>query len=197
MARRLPAHIELDDLVQDGTIGLIQAAGAYRPERGEFQAFAAPRIRGAILDAIRNGDTATRDQRRWTSEDARLRQVLTGRLGRPPEDEEVAAAAGLSAAEYLDLERRWRAPARAELTDRLPGPDPVAELETRDSLRHAMLAIAGLPSQLRGVLDLRLGGELAHADIAAVYGFGECRACQVFHEATELLERRLRARHWS
>lgn len=93
----LPAHVELDDLISDGTVGLIDAVRKFDPARGvTIESYARYRIRGAILDSLRDQDHASRDMRRRMKKIESTCQGLEHRLGRPAEDAEMAAAMGLS-----------------------------------------------------------------------------------------------------
>jgi len=97
MRGRLPAHVELDDLISDGTVGLIDAVRKFDPARGvTIESYARYRIRGAILDSLRDQDHASRDMRRRMKKIESTCQHLERRLGRPAEDAEMAAAMGLS-----------------------------------------------------------------------------------------------------
>ncbi|MGA8183699.1 MAG: FliA/WhiG family RNA polymerase sigma factor [Terriglobia bacterium] len=93
----LPAHVELDDLISDGTVGLIDAVRKFDPARGvTIESYARYRIRGAILDSLRDQDHASRDMRRRMKKIESTCQGLEHRFGRPAEDPEMAAAMGLS-----------------------------------------------------------------------------------------------------
>jgi RNA polymerase sigma factor for flagellar operon FliA len=97
MRGRLPANVELDDLVSDGTVGLIDAVRKFDPAKGvTIESYARHRIRGAILDSLRNQDYASRDMRRRIKKVESTCQALERRLGRPAEDAEMAKAMGLS-----------------------------------------------------------------------------------------------------
>ena len=97
MRGRLPANVELDDLVSDGTVGLIDAVRKFDPAKGvTIEVYARHRIRGAILDSLRNQDYASRDMRRRIKKVESTCQALERRLGRPAEDAEMAKAMGLT-----------------------------------------------------------------------------------------------------
>jgi len=104
IAGRLPAHFRLDDLYSAGLVGFLGAVEDYDPERNvEFAAYAAPRIRGAILDDLRRLDCVPRRVRRLSREATRALATLTNRLGRQPTDEEIAAEMGIELAAYERL----------------------------------------------------------------------------------------------
>ena len=95
LARRLPAHVEIDDLISSGVIGLMEAAERFDPSRVDrFEAFAEFRIRGAMLDDLRSRDTLSRDMRRLSNELRDATRRLEAQLGRTPDQEEIAAAPG-------------------------------------------------------------------------------------------------------
>ena len=92
LARRLPAHVEIDDLISSGVIGLMEAAERFDPKRVDrFEAFAEFRIRGAMLDDLRSRDTLSRDMRRLSNELRDATRRLESQLGRTPDQEEIAA----------------------------------------------------------------------------------------------------------
>lgn len=100
---RLPAHVELDDLCSDGTIGLIDAVRKFDPARGvSIESYARYRIRGAILDSLREQDHASRDMRRRLKKIESACQTLERRLGRPANDEEMARAVGLTLEQWYN-----------------------------------------------------------------------------------------------
>lgn len=103
--RQLPAHVDLDDLVHDGVLGLLDAADRYDPARethASFQTFAKYRIRGAIIDGLRQLDWATREMRRERRRIATAESDLAAELNRTPTEEEMARKLG------IDLDR-WHA----------------------------------------------------------------------------------------
>jgi RNA polymerase sigma factor for flagellar operon FliA len=95
VAMRLPATIELRDLVNAGVIGLLDAIDKFEPERGvKFKTYAEVRVRGAILDSLRDLDWAPRSLRKKSKDLERVYAELGQKLGRPATDEEVCAALG-------------------------------------------------------------------------------------------------------
>jgi RNA polymerase sigma factor for flagellar operon FliA len=101
MRKRLPVHVEADDLVGAGMLGLLDAVGKFDERKSvKIESYARYRICGAILDELRALDTASRDFRKKNKKVERTLHDLQGKLGRPPEDEEVAEAAGISLAEW-------------------------------------------------------------------------------------------------
>ena len=99
--KRLPAHVEMDDLCSDGVLGLIDAVTKFDPsKRVNLETDARRRICGSILDGLRGADSASRDIRRKSKEIQRLYHELEVKLGRPVTDEEMAAVQGLNLAQW-------------------------------------------------------------------------------------------------
>ena len=104
--RTLSVQVELDDLVSAGSVGLINAVESFDPSRGlAFSTYAAPRIRGAILDDLRKNDHVPRSIRRKQRQIAAAEQRLSGSLDRKPDDRETAHQLGID----IDTLWRWRA----------------------------------------------------------------------------------------
>src|SRR5262245_7124382 len=101
LAQRLPSQVEVNDLISVGVIGLIDAAGRYKPTLGvPFDAFARRRVQGAMLDSLRDLDWAPRSLRRLRRDVDTAIGALRRRLGREPEEKEIAGELGLSMADY-------------------------------------------------------------------------------------------------
>jgi RNA polymerase sigma factor for flagellar operon FliA len=98
--RRLPAHVDVDDLIGNGTLGLVEAINKFDPSRGvNLETYARHRVRGAILDGLRRADTTSRDMRRKNKRIQTLYHELESKLGRPVRDEEMAKALGMNLGE--------------------------------------------------------------------------------------------------
>src|ERR671913_1308853 len=101
LAQRLPSQVEVSDLVSVGVIGLIDAAGRYKPASGvPFDAFARRRVQGAMLDSLRDLDWAPRSLRRMRRDVDSAMGNLRRRLNREPEEAEIAAEMGMTVADY-------------------------------------------------------------------------------------------------
>jgi len=99
--KRLPAHVELDDLFSDGVLGLVDAVTKFdASKRVRLETYAQHRIRGSILDGLRSADPASRDLRRRDQRIQKLHHELEVKLGRPVTDEEMAAAQGMNLAQW-------------------------------------------------------------------------------------------------
>jgi len=99
--KRLPAHVELDDLFSDGVLGLVDAVTKFdASKRVRLETYARHRIRGSILDGLRATDPASRDLRRKNQRIQKLYHELEVKLGRPVKDEEMTAAQRMNLAQW-------------------------------------------------------------------------------------------------
>ncbi|HAJ14092.1 MAG TPA: RNA polymerase sigma factor FliA, partial [Comamonadaceae bacterium] len=104
MIAKLPPNVELDDLIQVGMMGLADALSRYEATQGvQFETFATQRIRGAMLDELREGDWMSRSSRKSQKDIEHSLRRLEQKLGRPPLESEIAADMGMSLAEYQSL----------------------------------------------------------------------------------------------
>ena len=195
LAMRLPSQVEVSDLVSVGVLGLIDAAGRYKPTLGvPFDAFARRRVQGAMLDSLRDLDWAPRSLRRMRRDVDGAMANVRRRLGREPEESEIAAEMGMSVADYektiqqlrtLDIGaiRSLDAPSedgtsRLELcVDQSEG--AVTQLERQELRGHLAKAIEQLPARERQILALYFEEELTLAEIGQVIGVGESRVSQL------------------
>jgi RNA polymerase sigma factor FliA len=199
MARNLPAHVCIDDLIGAGTLGLIDAMDRYDPARADrFETFAEFRIKGAILDELRRYDLMARNARLTAKRLAKKTQELTARLGRPPNESELAEGLEMSVPDYRKLaarvgnvrvlsldelrssdegERR-----QFELPSRSMGPDEATSIrETHERLRQA---VTHLPERQQMILEMYYRREMTLKEIGRVVGVTESRVCQIMGEAT-------------
>lgn len=208
MARNLPSHVSLDDLIGAGTLGLIDAMDRYDPAKSDrFETFAEFRIKGAILDELRRYDLMARNARLTAKRLARRGQELTARLGRPPTDLEVAASLNMSGVDYRKLVDRVgnvrvlslddlvspddKAGDRCfELSARTLGPDEITSI--RELQGHLHDAISGLPERQQMILEMYYQREMTLREIGLHVGVTESRVCQIMGEATRKLRTMLR-----
>ena len=195
LAQRLPSQVQVEDLVSAGVLGLIEAAGRYKSSLGvPFQAFARRRIHGAMLDALRDLDWAPRSLRRLRRDVDSAVAAERARLGREPEEREIASALGMNVAQYeraLEQLRTLELAAARELdaptadgTPLLefcvdPGESAVQTIERQELRAHLARAIGELPERERQILALYYEEELTLAEIGEVIGVCESRVCQL------------------
>ena len=195
LAQRLPSQVQVEDLVSAGVLGLIEAAGRYKSSLGvPFQAFARRRIHGAMLDALRDLDWAPRSLRRLRRDVDQAVASERARLGREPDEQEIASALGMTVAQYeraLEQLRTLELAAARELdaptadgTPLLefcvdPGESAVQTIERQELRAHLAQAIGELPERERQILALYYEEELTLAEIGEVIGVCESRVCQL------------------
>jgi RNA polymerase sigma factor FliA len=204
LAGRLPPQVEVEDLVQAGMMGLLEAAQNYVTGRGaSFETYAGIRIRGAMLDALRKLDWAPRSVHRKARAAALALREVESRRGGEATEADVAAQMGVSLHDYqrivqdalgCQLLRLNDAEDGEESTlDRLPDnaldPQGVALV---DSMRQAIMdAVQELPERERLVLSLYYEQELNLKEIGAVLKVTESRVCQLHGQALLRLKSRL------
>ena len=208
LAQRLPSQVEVSDLISVGMLGLIDAAGRYKPTLGvPFDAFARRRVQGAMLDALRDLDWAPRSLRRLRRDVDSAVASERARLGREPEEREIASALGMTVAQYaraLEQLRTLELAAARELdaptadgTPLLefcvdPGESAVQTIERQELRSHLAQAIGQLPERERQILALYYEEELTLAEIGEVIGVCESRVCQLRGLAVSRLRTLLR-----
>jgi RNA polymerase sigma factor for flagellar operon FliA len=203
---RLPPSVDVDDLIQAGMIGLIEAAANYDASQGaSFDTYASIRIRGAMIDEIRRGDWVPRSVHRRVREAAEATRAIEQREGRSASASEVAAALGIPIDEYqkflegaarghvISLEGCQENGDSPRFADSEPSPERELErIEFQAGLRQA---IASLPEREQLVLSLYYEQELNLREIGAVIGVSESRICQIHGQAMVRLRARLGQDH--
>ncbi len=208
LAFRLPAYLDVEDLVSVGIMGLMDAMGKYDPRReANFKTYAEFRIRGAMLDEIRAMDWVPRSVHERIGLLQRTEATLIRRQGRPPTDEELASALGLSVSELSEFIAAAQGAVVMSLDDlgvsdsdgdkivRMlvdsQHPDPLSMMVTqrlRASLEHA---IESLPEKERLVLTLYYCEELTMKEIGTILNITESRVCQIHAKTILLLKAKL------
>jgi RNA polymerase sigma factor for flagellar operon FliA len=207
LAQRIPSHVEMNELVSVGLIGLVEAARRFEPALGvPFDAFARQRVQGAMVDALRHLDWAPRSVRRKRRElDAAIARARR-EAGREPTDREIAAALDVTEEQYSRMLMEIRAADIAALRQLEPGREgggllaialdpedgPHAQLERSELRDHLIRALAALPARERQILSLYYEHELTLAEIGAVIGVGESRVSQLRTQAIARLRSSLR-----
>src|SRR6201997_1451091 len=207
VATRLPANIEIRDLINAGVLGLLDAVEKFDPERNvKFKTYAEVRIRGAILDSLRNLDWAPRSLRKKSKDLERTYSDLTQKLGRPATDEEVSEAMGENMEDFHALvdqlhgltigsfENLGDADDSENYINYYPDDgsnDPYAKFESNELTALLAEAIEDLPEKERLVLSLYYYEEFTMKEIGALLGVNESRVSQLHTKATLRLRTKL------
>jgi RNA polymerase sigma factor for flagellar operon FliA len=201
---RMPSSVQVDDLVQSGMIGLLEAARKYDLSKGaSFETYAGIRIRGAMLDEIRKGDWAPRSVHRKSRQVADAIKTVEMRTGTDARDQDVAAELEMSLEEYHAILQDASGSRLFSFDDMLEGDDSVIEKvagevpNPLDGLQNDMFrgelaaAIATLPEREQLVLALYYDEELNLKEIGQVLGVSESRVSQIHTQAALRLRSRL------
>ena len=199
----IPVHIEMDDLVHAGTMGLFDAATKYRDDKEvAFATYAKHRIRGAILDSLRQQDWASRDLRKRYKQMEATTVELTTKLGRTPTEPEIASAMGLNSKRWqalmVDFRSLGAAAAQAHVQDgeeQLAPEIPATPANTpdrlfaRSELREKLLtAMKTLPERYQQVVKLRYDRDLNMKEIGILLGVNESRVSQIHKGALKRMQ---------
>lgn len=194
----LPVHVDLDDLVHAGILGLFDAAKRYNPsKRVNFPSYAKHRIKGAILDSLRQLDWASRDMRRRHKQIEAATRDLAAVLKRNPTQAELAAKMGVGMDRWQQMMVEMRnvglvsASGRGPENEDGPPPDFPAEEETqpdsicaREQLRGLLrVAMGTLPERYRKVVLLYYTNEMTMREIGEIMGINESRVSQIHKSA--------------
>jgi RNA polymerase sigma factor FliA len=197
MAGRLPPSVAVDDLIQAGMVGLMEAATNWSMNRGaSFETYAGIRIRGAMIDALRKLDWAPRSVHRKARAVAAAVREIEQRTGRDARDAEIAEHMGLTLEDYHQALQDAAACQLASLDDKLgdtftDDADPFEDAAD-DQFRAALTkAIANLPERERLVMSMYYSDGLNLKEIGAVLDVTESRACQLHGQALTRLRARL------
>lgn len=204
MAARLPASVQVEDLVQSGMIGLIEASRQFQSGQGAtFATYAGIRIRGAMIDELRRADWTPRSVHRNTRRISEAMRHIESRAGRAASDRETANELGVSLDAYYAMLQDTASSQILGLhdlfgedadSDRLiPGEQaaPSDQLE-QDQFRQALAeALADLPERERLVLALYYDEELNLREIGAVMEVSESRVSQIRAQALHRVRARL------
>ncbi|WP_157267563.1 RNA polymerase sigma factor FliA [Azohydromonas aeria] len=211
MIAKLPANVEVSDLIQVGMMGLNDALGRFDARQGvQFETFATQRIRGAMLDELRGADWMSRGNRRHQRDIESAVHKLEHRLGRAPLESEIAAEMGMSLAEYQDLLGKVRGTQLLYLEDIGGGSsgdgdedfldrhvsdaeaNPLARLQDQRMRQALVKAIEGLPEREQYVMSMYYEHDMNLKEIAAVLGVTESRVCQLHSQSIARLRARMR-----
>jgi RNA polymerase sigma factor FliA len=194
---RMPDSVDSDDLVSDGVLGLMDAIERFEPARGlSFQTFAVPRIRGAIIDGMRSMDFVPRSVRDKLRVVQRAQVTLEERLGRVPEDAEVAREVGIPLQQLRDLSRQGNSNHANlddfDLADELSSAAD-HHIEQGDVNASLMRVVDQLRERDQVIIALYYFEGLTLAEIGQVLGVTESRVSQVHRRATTIMREKLLA----
>jgi len=210
MIAKLPANVELDDLIQVGMIGLTDALSRFDAQQGvQFETFATQRIRGAMLDELRGNDYLSRGIRKQQRSIETAVHKLEQKLGRAPAESEIAREMGVSLTEYQELLGKVRGTQLVYLEDMSgdegdndfldrhvaeEGTNPLAQLQDH-RMREALIeGIKTLPEREQYVMSMYYEHDMNLKEIAAVLKVTESRVCQLHSQSIARL--RVKLREW-
>lgn len=193
---RLPSSVQVDDLIQSGMIGLLEAARNYDASKGaSFETYAGIRIRGSMIDEVRRGDWVPRSVHRNTRRIQEAMIRLQKHLGRDANDQEMAVELGVSTAEYQTMAQDSLC-SRLFSLDEMSGdderpehhlpsdtPSPAEGVQREAMRRELAAAIGALPERERLVMALYYDEELNLKEIGLVLGVSESRVSQIHSQA--------------
>lgn len=207
MMLKLPNSVQVDDIIQAGMIGLLDAASRYDELRGaQFETYASQRIRGAMLDELRSADWLPRsmrsDMRKIESAISRTQQ----RLGKAPTESEIARELGMSLQDYQQMLQETRGAQlmyyedfnNAEDEDfferfESDGKSNPLEVLKDERFRKALIAAIGnLPERERMLMGMHYEQDMNLREIGEVLGVGESRVCQLHSQAVARLRSMLK-----
>lgn len=197
IASRLPVSISLDDLVQEGMIGLLDAIGRFEPQPNlSFEHYAGMRIRGAIYDACRRNDLLPRHQRDKLDQVQAATHRLEHRLGRAAMDHEIAAEIGLNIQDFYALVDTMVGvmpldEVPEELMPEDPYSHPLERIATAQLMQRLVDVLQQLPEKQQLVLALHYQQELSYSEISAIMNLTRGRISQLHTQAMLTIRRLL------
>jgi RNA polymerase sigma factor for flagellar operon FliA len=212
LVAKLPASVDLDDLIQAGMIGLLDAAGRYKEDQGaQFETYASQRIRGSMLDELRSNDWLPRSMRKTSREVEHAVHEVEQQVGRAPTELEIAEHLKMPLGDYQNMlqdlhgsqliyyEDFDRGGDDEPFLDRycVNHADPLSAL-LDGNLRQALIdAIDKLPDREKLLMSLYYEQGLNLREIGAVMEVSESRVCQLHSQAVARLRTRLRELAWT
>ncbi|MGJ7501167.1 RNA polymerase sigma factor FliA [Variovorax sp. ZT5P49] len=214
MMAKLPASVELDDLIQAGMLGLLDASSRYQDNRGaQFETFVSQRIRGAMLDELRANDWGSRGLRQSARGVEKAIQALGHKLGRSPTEGEIAKELKMDLEAYQSLLQEIQgcqlvyvedfskddpdspfldSHSQDARKDRRGSDDPLEQL-LESGFRHQLVdAIGALPERDQLLLNLYYEEELNLREIGAILEVSQSRVCQLHSQAISRLRAKLK-----
>jgi RNA polymerase sigma factor for flagellar operon FliA len=208
MIARLPANVEVDDLIQTGMIGLADAITRYESGHGaQFETFATQRIRGSMIDELRETDWLSRTSRKEQKDIERAINKLEQRFGRSPQEQEISDELGVSLADYQDMLTKARGTQLVYLED-LTGRDdedddvldrhvsnedanPLNILQNQKMREALVAAIKVLPEREQFIMGMYYEQDMNLKEIAEVLKITEARVSQLHSQSVARLRSRL------
>lgn len=202
LAGRLPRTVQLDDLIQAGMVGLLEAVNHYDDSKGaSFETYAGIRIRGTMLDEVRSNDWVPRSVYRNGRAIAEAVKQVECRLGRDARDQEVAAELNISLNEYHEMLSDSNGAhlfgfddlgvTEDVLTDNETASEPLVNVQRADMRTYLSEIISHLPKNESMVLSLYYEHELNLKEIGDILGVSESRVSQIHSQATHRIKARL------
>jgi RNA polymerase sigma factor FliA len=200
VGRRLPEWLTQDDIIAAAMVGLSEAAARYSESRGEsFVAFAEKRIRGAVFDELRRGDILPRRIRTMARRVGAIMRELEHRLGRSPEDEEMALALDVSIEEYQErlgilshISIVSLEPNIEQAHDPIDTRNIIEEITEKNILlQKVKVSLQRLQLRDATILSLYYMEELSYVEIGSILGVSESRVCQLHARALTRLRAEL------
>lgn len=210
---KLPPSVEVDDLIQAGMIGLLDAVGRYEETHGaQFETYAVQRIRGAMLDELRGSDWLPRSIRQNMRKIETAMNNVQQRLGHPPKEADIARELKISLAEYQQMldegsghqlvyyEDFHEKDENEHFLDRYCvdiASDPLQALMNGGFRQAVIRAIEALPEREKILMGLYYEQEMNLKEIGAVMGVSESRVCQLHSQAIARMRARLKDQAWT
>ncbi|MFT7472300.1 MAG: RNA polymerase sigma factor for flagellar operon FliA [Kiritimatiellia bacterium] len=200
---RLPPGKSVDDLIQVGMIGLLEASRAYEGNKGaEFKSYASIRIRGAILDELRRDSWMPRSVQQKSRQLSQAIKTVENRTGETATDREIAMELGVSITEYAEMLETVAGCTVFSLEDQTeildPGQDadlPLTMVEDESTRKALAAVIENLPKQEQMVVVLYYNKGLNLREISEVLNVSESRVCQVHSQAVGRIRTRMRSKY--
>ena len=212
MMGRLPPSVEEDDMVQAGMIGLLDAISRYdEAQSAQFEAYAIQRIRGSMLDELRQSDWMPRSARQSMRKIEKAIGLLQHQLGRQPKGSEIAASMKIPLAEYqamlgdarghqlLYFEDFGESEEEDSFLDKQSGSEgsmPLPQLLDANLRACIIAGIEGLPEREKLLMSLYYEEELNLREISEVFGVTEARVCQLHGQAIARIRTKLKEDAW-
>lgn len=214
MAMRIPSHVVFEELVSAGCLGLIDAVDRFDPSKDvDLKTYASYRIKGAILDELRSMDWYSRSMRKKIQEIEKAVQSVGARVGRPPEDWEVAEEMGVALEEYFKMVSDIHGVSLLSLDEYIKGDDndsitkksfwdrvlsnenPADDFDKGELKQVVAEAIMALTEKERKVISLYYYDELTLKEIGQVLNLTESRICQIHTMTLIKLKAKLKGYH--